>query len=204
MKTRFRKSVQLFFLGIFILLVILNKPQLWMGLLLLGVAASFIFGRLYCGWICSINTVMEAVTAFKRKSGIRDRKIPDVLKRPLVRWGMLLLFFATFILVMRTGKQMPILPVLFLFGIILTFFFHEELWHRFLCPYGSILNRSSRNPKYGMKVDPDLCISCGRCVNACPALAIEKDEVSHFINREDCLVCMKCTEVCTPNAITYE
>ena len=204
MKTRLRKSVQFFFLGLFILLVLLNKPQLWMGLLVLGVLASFFMGRLYCGWICSINTVMEAVTSFKRKRGIKNREIPEILKKHFVRWGMLLLFFLTFIFVVRTGNQMPILPVLFLIGIVLTFFFHEELWHRFLCPYGSILNRSSRNPKYGMKVDPDLCINCGRCVKVCPALAIERNDASHFIKREDCLVCMKCTEVCNPNAITYE
>jgi ferredoxin len=117
---------------------------------------------------------------------------------------MLLLFFLTFIFVVRTDNQMPILPVLFLIGIVLTFFFHEELWHRFLCPYGSILNRSSKNPKYGMKVDPNLCINCGRCVKVCPALAIERNDDSHFIKREDCLVCMKCTQVCNPNAITYE
>jgi polyferredoxin len=203
MKTRLRKFVQVFFLGIFILLVLLNRPQLWMGLLLLGVLASFFMGRLYCGWICSINTVMEAVTAFKRRRGIKDREIPKILKRPYVRWGLLAVFFLTFVFVMKTGRQMPILPILFLAGVVLTFFFHEELWHRFLCPYGSILNKSSKNPKYGMEVEPDLCINCGRCVKVCPALAIEKDNVSHLINREDCLVCMKCIDVCYPNAITY-
>ncbi|WP_422486492.1 4Fe-4S binding protein [Gudongella sp. DL1XJH-153] len=175
-----------------------------MGLLLLGVAASFFLGRLYCGWICSINTLMEMITALKKKYNIKNRKIPEVLKKPIIRWGLLVLFFVMFLLVIITGEPLPILPVLFLVGVVLTFFFHEELWHRFLCPYGSILSKSSKNSKHGMKVDSDLCINCGKCVKVCPALAIEKDSISHFINKNDCLVCMKCSDICTPNAITYE
>lgn len=199
-----RKFIQYAFLGLFIFLVLTNRPQLWMGLLLLGIGASFFLGRIYCGWICSINTLMEMITAFKKKHGIKDRKIPPALKNPLVRWGLLTLFFLTFVFVMRSGRQLPILPLIFLAAVSLTFFFHEELWHRFLCPYGSILSASASKSGKGMSIDQDSCINCGMCAKVCPGLAVEKNHTSHSISVKDCLVCMKCEAVCKPEAISYK
>ncbi len=47
------------------------------------------------------------------------------------------------------------------------------------------------------------CVSCGKCVAACPnaAHSISHDGVHHF-DRERCTVCGKCTEVCPVSALT--
>lgn len=203
MKKYMKKIVQIFFLGLFVFLIVTNRPQLWMGLFLIGIIGSFFFGRFYCGWICSINTIMDIVTSFKKKHGIKNKEIPQAIKNPFVRWGLLVLLFITSIFVMVTGKELPILHILFLLGILFTFFFHEELWHKFLCPYGGILNQSSKATKKGMTVNPKVCDNCGDCVESCPALAIEKNSKTHFINKTDCLVCMRCFKTCKPKAISY-
>ena len=204
MKGNIRKIIQIVSLALFVFLMAAGRVQIWMALFLLGILASFIFGRVYCGWICSINTVMEWVTAFKRKNGIKNREIPEFVKKPVTRWLLLGLFAAAFILTVKTGENLPILPVLFVLGVLVTFFFHEELWHRFLCPMGSILSFSGSNTKKGMIVDADKCVNCGECARVCPALSIDKTESKHYINRKDCLVCLKCSAVCKPKAISYK
>ncbi len=148
MTTARRRVIQLAFLGLFIVLLVTGKIQLWMGVFVLGVLASLFWSRLYCGWICPINTAMEGLTFVKKKSQLKSFKIPRWLSKPWLRLVILLLFFLVFVFVMLTGKKLPILPLLFAGGVILTLFFPAELWHRFLCPYGAILSLSSMKARH--------------------------------------------------------
>lgn len=203
MKKILQIIIQIAFLALFIFLFISGKVQLWMGLFLLGVIASFILGRVYCGWACSINTVLRAMTWVKKKLHIKSLKIPCFLKKPWIRYAILGLFAAFFIFTLVTGKKLPVLPILFVISILFTFLFPEELWHRYLCPYGTILNLPARKSMHSMQIDAQKCNNCGKCKRVCPAVAIEKGKESHQINKNDCLVCMECARNCPQNAISY-
>ncbi len=204
MKRAIQRTVQIVFLALFIFLVIVGKAQIWMGLFLLGIAASFLFGRIYCGWFCSINTLLIGVTWIKKKLHIKSMKIPPSFTKPWVRYLALGLFLIVFIFSIITGRKLPVLPVLLIIGILLTFFFPEELWHRYLCPYGSIISLAASKSKYRMLIDPEKCNNCGVCMRVCPAKAVEKYEKYHEILKKDCLVCMECSRKCSQNAISYE
>ena len=203
MKKILQSTVQIAFLILFIFLFVSGKVQLWMGLFLVGIITSFIFGRIYCGWICSINTGMNGIIWIKKKLHIKSLRIPRFLTNPWVRYAALGLFVALFIFVMVTGKKLPVLPALFLIGVLLTFLFPEELWHRNLCPYGSILSLSSLKTKHTMNIAEDKCTNCGLCKRVCPAHAIEKKENQHKIIKNECIVCMECSRSCRQNAISY-
>lgn len=202
MKAAMRHLVQLAFLGLFIALLAMGKIQLWIGVFLFGVLVSFFWSRLYCGWLCPINTVMEGVTFLKKKSRLKSFRIPSWLSEPWIRFMILLLFFLVFVFVMLTGQKLPILPLLFAVGITITLFFPAELWHRFLCPYGTILSLTGMNAPHAMVIDPEKCNNCTACQKACPAGAIEK-KIKHQILKKDCLVCLKCRESCRQDAIRY-
>lgn len=204
MKKTIQRIVQLAFLILFIALIVMGKPQLWIGLFILGILASFIFGRLYCGWFCAINTVLIGITSLKKKMKIKDKPIPKWLKKPITRYGALGVFILTFIFTVRTGVKLPVLPAVILTGIVLTFIFPEELWHRYLCPYGTLLHNTSKTSKKGVKIDPDICNDCGLCMRVCPAVAVKKSETSHEVLKEDCLICMECIRKCPQDAISYK
>ena len=68
MTTVWRRVIQIAFLGLFMALLVTGKMQLWMGIFVLGVLASLFWSRLYCGWICPINTTMEGLTFVKKKN----------------------------------------------------------------------------------------------------------------------------------------
>jgi polyferredoxin len=204
MKRTLQRVIQLLFLALFVFLVFTGKPQLWMGLFILGVIASFLLGRVFCGWACSINTVLTGITWVKRKLHIQNIKIPDFMKKTWVRLLMMALFVAAFMAVMLTGRKLPVLPILFAGAVILTFFFPEELWHRYLCPYGTILNLPAAASKLKMTIDPQKCNNCGACLRTCPAKAVEKKETHHEISKRDCLICFACSEKCRQDAISYK
>lgn len=203
MNTSKKKVVQLLFLGIFIFLFLTNRVQLWMGLFLLGIIFSFIFGRFYCGWICSINTVMDYISNFKKRMGIKNYNIPSFLKKKYTRWLFLGFFIIATIFSSKLGEKQIMLPIAFLLGIILTFFFHEELWHRYLCPYGSVLSLSAISAKKGISIDKEKCVNCTKCAKVCPSLSIRKED-KHIVEKKDCLVCLRCIDVCDVKAIKYK
>jgi len=198
-----QRSIQVLFLALFVVLAVVGKIQIWMFIFVLSALASLIFSRFYCGWICPINTVLKPVTWAKKKLHIKSFKVPSFLKKTWVRIVMLLVFLGLLAFTLRTGKKLPVLPISVGLGFFLTLFFPEELWHRYLCPYGSILSLPSRKARYGMKIEEEKCISCGKCMKVCPAVAIAKEEKKFSITTNDCLVCRACVEACPVDAIAY-
>lgn len=204
MKRKLQRIIQIAFLALFLILIIKGKTQAWMGLLLIGIAASFIFGRFYCGWVCSINTALVGVTWLKKKLNLKSPPVPKLLQKTWVRYLALGMFFGVFAFTVATGKKLPVLPALFLIGVIITFLYPEELWHRYLCPYGTLLNASSSKAKHGMVIEEGLCNNCGVCRRVCPAKAVDKTGAKHRIIKPDCLICLECEVNCRQKAISYK
>jgi len=195
-------SVRILFLALFTFLLSLGKPQIFMILFVISVLGSFLLGRVYCGWLCPISTLMSVVTAIKKKLHLKNRKVPALLMKPSVRISSVGIFMAFFVFTLVSGRKLPVVLALLVVGAALTLFFPEELWHRCLCPYGLILSFPSSKAKHAMTVDSDLCNNCGTCMRVCPAKAIIKKN-KHEIMSKDCLVCMECSRSCKQEAIHF-
>ena len=201
-----RKIIQIITLIIFVALIVLGKVQLWMAVFLGGLLLSTVKGRLYCGYVCPINTVMELVDDDAAKRKRKRFKTQKWAKSNIIRVGILVLFFITFVFIQKTGKKLPVLPALFAIGILLTVFFEPSFWHRYLCPYGTLFSLFSKKSKVGFTIAEEGCIKCGMCVRNCPADAIkqeEKDAVP-YIFKSECIVCGKCEAVCPTKVISYD
>lgn len=202
---KYRKKIQVGILVIFGVLIFTGKVQLWMVIFLGSLLLSTLFGRFYCGYMCPINTVMEVIDKDASKKKRKRKKTPDWMKSNLVRGGILILFIGTMVLVLKTGKKLPVLPVLFSLGVVITIFFEPSLWHRYLCPYGTLFSIFSKTNRKGYEVADEGCIQCGMCVRSCPADAINWPDrkIDPVIIKSDCLVCGKCVEACPENIIGY-
>lgn len=199
-----QKIVQIIFLILFAVLIITDRIQVWMGIFALGVVLSFFFGRFYCGWLCPINTLMKAVSWTKKKLRVGTLKVPRLLQRPFFRYGFLVLFLLTIVFAMQTGRELPVLPALLFLGTGLTLFFPEELWHRYLCPHGTILHFSGGRAARTLTVDTDVCNGCGKCSKVCNGGAVWRtNEKKYNIERGSCLLCLDCVDNCTQGAISY-
>ncbi len=203
--TNKRKTIQVISLIIFLVLMLLGKNQLWVAVFVGGLLLSIAKGRLYCGYVCPINTVMEAVDNDAAKRKRKRLKTPAWAKNNIVRIGVLALFVLTFIFIQKTGRKLPVLPALFAIGILLTVFFEPSFWHRYLCPYGTLFSLFSKKNKVGYTISEEGCIKCGLCVKNCPAEAIKQEEKSvPVIFKSECIVCGKCKEVCPTKVISYD
>lgn len=204
MKIILQRGLQILFLIAFFVLVITGKVQLWIALFLAGILLSIFFGRLYCGWVCPINTLTRGVTWLKKKLSIKGLRVPKFIKNVWTRYIILALFIGLFIFTMATGKKLPVLPALLAIGVLFSVFFNELGWHRYLCPYGTIFHLISAKSKYSVQINQEACTNCGLCMRVCPAEAITKIEDTHHIDKKHCLVCLDCTRTCKKDAIKYQ
>ena len=200
-----RRSVQLIFLAAFVLLMVKGRIQLWMAVFLIGLIGAAFFGRFYCGYVCPINTLTEGIDWLYQKMGIKRKEVPGWVKSKAVRFGILLLFLATMVITLRTGKKLPVLPVLTALGVIISLVYVPSLWHRYLCPYGTLLNMTGSLSKYYWRVDEENCKKCGVCERLCPAEALTMSGKDGYpvIDKGLCLECTTCADACPTNSIVY-
>ncbi len=208
MKTRSSRAhtarilTELAFLVLFGFLFLRGSIQLWLGVFVGGAILSVFFSRLFCGWICPMNTVFRPIAWLRARLGIRALKTPGFLARPAVRYIFLGLFLASMALTKKLGIDLHMPALVFILSIPVVLFFEEALWHNVVCPYGTILSISSRRASTRYGVDGKKCISCGKCQPVCPVHSIDSLETgTRFIRKADCIACGACAEACPTKAI---
>ncbi|PKL20614.1 MAG: hypothetical protein CVV48_12050 [Spirochaetae bacterium HGW-Spirochaetae-4] len=197
---------RLVFLTLFIFLVSTGQFQLWLLVYIGGVLVSPILGRVYCGYACPMNTVMRPVEKISRKLGVQRQRLPRWLVNPHLRYVMLVAIVATMALGRGVlGKEIPILPILFVLSVAVTFFMKASIWHNSLCPYSLLLGLGGRFARYSRTVEESSCARTNRCVKVCPvgAVTLSGNEGKARIDAAKCLQCEDCTDICPKSAISY-
>ena len=186
-------------------------------LLIAFLAASWIFRKSFCGWLCPVGAISEYLWRLGRAVFRRNFRLPRPLDLALRSPKYLLL--AMFVYAVAS---MPVSAIrAFLDGPygavadvkMLNFFrtlgltgglvmlvlvgaslFVQNFWCRYLCPYGALMGFASMASPLRIRRDPDLCIDCGKCAKACPS-ALPVDRLV-TIRSAECTGCMQCVAEC--------
>ena len=75
--------------------------------------------------------------------------------------------------------------------------FIYRIFCRFLCPLGALYGLFNKISLFGIKLEKDKCINCGKCISVC-----EMD--IHHVGDIECINCGKCAGVCPTKAITWK
>ena len=97
----------------FVVLMVNQKVQLWLGLFLVTLVLARWVGRLYCGYICPLNTSMLVAERLKKVLKIKEFAQPKFLSYKHLSWITLTIMIGIMVfgqVVLR--KQPPILPIL--------------------------------------------------------------------------------------------
>lgn len=190
--------------------------------ILLGIflVATFILGRVFCGYFCPLGAIQEGLRFIGRKLGFeKDLELPlwlDKYLRYVKYISLALVVYFSFSLndlifreygpynaLMHLGEEFDekIVGYSILIGIVIISLFTKNWWCRYFCPLGAFLAPWKRIGAFRIKRNAKTCISCGLCDTNCPAgLQIKNvDEVKSG----DCISCGKCVGHCPENSLSY-
>ena len=68
---------------------------------------------------------------------------------------------------------------------------------RFLCPLGALYGLFNKFSLFGIKLEKDKCVNCGKCISVC------KMDI-HHVGDMECINCGECISVCPTQAISYK
>jgi ferredoxin-type protein NapH len=198
--------IRLLFFALFIFFLATGKTMLWLGLFAVSLLAALIFGRIYCGYVCPMNTLMIPAEWISKKLTIQTQKTPEWLRSGYFSWVSLVVSIAALLLLKRfLHIDLPILPIWLAIAIIITLVYGPAVFHNFICPFGALQKLIGRFGRLSKKVDKAACIGCKLCVKACPseAIVVMDEEEKAVINIALCHQCTSCQQACPKDAIHY-
>jgi polyferredoxin len=86
-------------------------------------------------------------------------------------------------------------------GLMIASVFVQNLWCRYLCPYGALLGFVSMLSPLRIRRNPESCIDCAKCTKVC-ASALPVDQLI-TIKSAECTACMECVAVCPAQSALF-
>ena len=198
--------IRILFLALFIFLLANGKVLLWLALFAVSLVAALIFGRVYCGYACPMNTLMIPIEWLSKKLKLQTADTPKWLKNGYFTWITLGISVAVMLLSKRLlHVDLPILPFWLVMSILITLRYKPAVFHNLICPFGALQRSFGRFARLSEKVDKDACVGCKLCEKACPsnAIVVSSEDKKAVINTALCHQCTNCQQVCPKSAIHY-
>jgi polyferredoxin len=184
-------------------------------ILLSTIMLLVLIGRnLFCGWVCPVGAIQDAVHFISKK---KKKRLPFKVTNS-IRSG---LFFISFIVLVLTSFNIffdflnPFLPLqwkfsfesylifgwIVLIGLTVSSVFMYRPYCYLICPIGFITWLAGLFSILRIKVDKEKCTECMACVNekGCPAI---EDLIKQKKVTADCYLCGQCINDCPEEAIS--
>lgn len=198
--------VRILFLALFIFLILKGKMMLWLALYAVSLVVALIFGRVYCGYCCPMNTVMIPTQWLAKKLKLQTDITPKWLGSGWFTWIALATSIVTMLLAQRVlHKNIPVLLIWLAISIIITLRYRPVVFHNLICPFGALQKVFGRSAIFSKRVDKQSCIGCKKCESSCPsdAIVVKAEDKRAEINTAVCLQCASCQQVCPNDCIHY-
>lgn len=184
----------------------------------LAIVSSALLKRSFCGWVCPVGFVSEAVgnagIAVHRWKG----RLPRLLDWPLRSLKyLLLLFFVHAIFVQLTPRDLSVFihspynkvadvkmlkffteidaqSLWIILGLVGLGFVINGFWCRYLCPYGALAGFAAIVSPFKIRRTASACIDCNKCNVACPT-HIPVMQLNQ-VRSDECNACLACVQAC--------
>lgn len=188
-----------------------------MFLLLAFVVISLVLRKTFCSWLCPVGTLSESLWEAGRRLFRRNFRPPRWLDIGLrgVKYILLGLFvwvvaimsasdleafmegpygIVADVKMLNLFRYLSLTSAIVLGLLIVGSLFVQNLWCRYLCPYGALMGLAALLSPLRIRRDRVLCIDCAKCAKACPS-ALPVDQLV-TIRSAECTGCLHCVASC--------
>lgn len=179
---------------------------------------ALVRGRVFCGWVCPVNLLLEFADWLRRKFGLTvvERAVPRKAKL-IVAVVVLAVSALVCVPVFEAVSPVGAFSKALLFGsfagvltlvaiVVAELFWARRVWCRALCPLGGFYQALGAVGFVSVKADHEACIGCDACKKRClcdpeilnAAVVGEEPRVS----AGDCMLCGRCVEGCPTHALS--
>ena len=181
---------------------------------------GLIRGRVFCGWTCPVNLLLEIIDWIRLKLNLKveERVLPRHAK-VYVAAGVLVLSLLLSFPVFEALSPISFINKGLIFGslvggitllavILVELFWGHRVWCRALCPLGGFYEVVGKVGLLNVAIDNETCIGCNKCKKAClcdPEILdapVAGEDV--IVRAGDCMLCGKCIEACPVEALSIK
>ena len=192
-------------------------------LLIIVFLLTALWGRFFCGYLCTFGAMQELVGWISKRLLPRLRAIPEKADRvlkyvkylvlamivalvwivqlpvdsSLSPWGVFGMLVSGNLTAMKAA--VPTIGFGVLIAILIGSFFVERFFCRYLCPLGALFSLSSAHRLFRIRRREEFCSGCGLCSRNC-AMGVSVHD-KQAIKSGECIDCMRCIGVCGNEAL---
>ena len=174
----------------------------------------FLFGKLFCGFICPMGFVQDVLHVARQKTGIQGVTLTEKLyeRLSIIKWTSVMLFLGMGFAGLDFCNICPAVTLspafsgfkttIYISGFVMLFvlvgsFFKSRFFCN-ICPLGLIMGLFHRVSLVRLKKDCTACTECGACYNACPMgiKSIYTQRNTADVTTTNCLMCGECIRNC--------
>jgi len=195
--------------GVFFALLLAGLYMNLRMALIVFLPGALFFGNFFCGWICPFGALQEVCGMLGSKIVKKKFTMPWALQKYLrfVRYGIFILFVAgiastilasingygTFFNTIAQGFILSSSTVIMISLLVIALFF-ERPFCNYLCTEGVKYGILSFLRIFTIKRNPETCVHCKKCDNACPMHLVISDKTQ--IRNAQCINCFQCISAC--------
>lgn len=186
---------------------------------------TLVLGQAWCAWGCFYGGLDNGFSLLRQKPLVKWARLPNGLRElpAAILVAMLLLsvvtlqpIFCLWVCPLKLGTgfldpntltrqiQLAIFATVgIVFLVVLPWLTKKRTFCGLICPFGAWQAFFGQINPYRVRIQPDRCTQCQRCVVVCPTFAIEQEGLKRHHVLPYCNRCGECMDACPTGAIDY-
>ncbi len=193
------------------------------SMFVLWIGSSLALGRGFCSWVCFFGGLDDGFSRLFRKARVKNidsrwKYLPYAILLLVVIASAVTLapFYCEWLCPFKTTTEYPeinsvktlIQAVIFIslfmvLVVVLPALTRKRTQCSLFCPFGAFQSFTNKINVFDVRVNPDKCIKCKKCIQVCPSFSISEETIAKGKTAMTCLKCGRCIDACERRAIFF-